>query len=198
MADQNESAEDLRRRLDAERRKFQQFVQIATALNSTLNIQDLLQLILASASDLVGADHSSLLLLDEDTGELVFHTVAGETDGSVAQRRVPAGKGIAGWTLQHNQPVVLDDPASDERFYAGIGEAVGVETRNLVAVPLSVKERAIGVVEVMNKRGSAGFSDADVELATALAALASVAIDNATLYARLADAVISARLSYRL
>ncbi len=76
--------------------------------------------------------------------------------------------------------------------------AIGFETRNLLATPMLVKDRAIGVVEVINKRGADGFTDADVELAGALAGLAATAIDNAAMYGRLADAVVTARMSYRL
>src|SRR5438105_3597431 len=125
MVDQTDpGTDDLRRRVDEERRKFQQFVKVATALNSTLNVEELLQLIMTSASELVGAERSSLLLVEQETGEMVFHVVAGDPDGTVAKRRVPPGKGIAGWALQHGEPVVVDDPASDQRFYADIGEAV--------------------------------------------------------------------------
>lgn len=198
MDEDQQGSVDLRGLLAAERRKFQRFVEVATALSSTLNVQELLQLIMSSGSDLLGAERSSLLLVDEQTGELVFQVVGGDRDGDVAQRRVPPGLGIAGWALDNRQPVVVDEPASDKRFYADIGEAVGVETRNLLATPLMVKDKAIGVVEIMNKIGGSGFSASDVELASALAGMAAIALENATMYARLADALVSARLSYRL
>jgi GAF domain-containing protein len=79
-----------------------------------------------------------------------------------------------------------------------VGTSTGFQTRNLVAVPLLVKDKAIGVVEVINKIGDQGFTPLDLDIAQALASFAAVAIDNASLYARLADAVVAARLSYRL
>jgi GAF domain-containing protein len=68
----------------------------------------------------------------------------------------------------------------------------------MLAVPLSIRDRTIGVVEVINKQGDQRFSDRDRDIATALAAQAAVAIDNARLYQKLADALVESRMSYRL
>ena len=92
---------------------------------------------------------------------------------------------------------MVDDATKDERFYAGVDEKVGTDTQNLIAVPLLLRGDAIGVLEAVNSR-EGPFTPDDVEIASALAALAAVAIDNASMYARLADAVVTARLSYRL
>ncbi len=189
---------ELEQQLADEAAMRQRLVQVATSLSSTLNIDELLQLVMDTASDLLSAETSSLMLVDQETGELVIEVATGDVAADVVKRRVPAGKGIAGWTLERRQPLVVNDPTSDERFYQDVGDAVGFETRNLLAVPLTVKDRPIGVVEVINKRGGATFDDRDVELAAAVASLAAVALDNATLYARLADAVVTARMSYRL
>lgn len=189
---------ELERQLDRETRTRRQLIDVAVQLNSTLNVQELLRLIMTSAAELLDAETSSLLLVDEETDELIIEVATGAIGGQVVQRRVPAGAGIAGWTLAHRQPAVVDDPASDDRFYQDVSAAVGFETDNMLAVPLLVKDRAIGVVEVINKRGEGGFTDQDVELATAMASLAAIAVDNASMYAQLADAVVAARMSYRL
>ena len=67
-----------------------------------------------------------------------------------------------------------------------------------LAVPLAIRGRVIGVVEVINKRGDGGFTDRDQEVASAFAAQAAVAIENARLYLKLADALVESRRSYRL
>lgn len=177
---------------------FRRLLEIATKLNSTLNLDDLLQLIMRSAAELLGAETSSLLLLDETTNELVFEVVAGGPAADLAKRRIPSGEGIAGWALSQRVPVTIDSPSSDSRFYREIEETTAFETRNLVAVPLLARDRAIGVIEVLNKGGGGGFTPSDLEVAGALASLAAIAIDNASMYSRLADAVVTARLSYRL
>jgi GAF domain-containing protein len=137
------------------------------------------------------------LLVDEDTGELTFN-VSSEETGRLVEQRIPAGRGVAGWVVEHGQPLAIDDVSKDSRFYGGIDTAVGSTTKNLLAVPLMVKDRVIGVLEAINKRGGAAFSPSDVERAEALGSLASVAIDNSRMYARLTDAVVTARMSYRL
>jgi sigma-B regulation protein RsbU (phosphoserine phosphatase) len=205
MADADGGGQDLREQVDRLERQLRheqatrrQVVDLAAKLNSTLNLDELLQLIMSSAADLLAAETSSLMLLDEDTGELIIEVATGATEAAVVQRRIPAGAGIAGWVLEQRQPAVVDDPASDTRFYQEVSESAGFVTRDILAVPMLVKDRAIGVVEVINKHADEGFTEADVELATALANLAAIALDNARMYAQLADAVVAARMSYRL
>jgi sigma-B regulation protein RsbU (phosphoserine phosphatase) len=176
---------------------LKKLLAVATKLNSTLNIQELLQLIISTTTDLVGAEEGSLLLVDEDTGELIFY-VSSEETGKLVEQRIPAGQGVAGWVVEHAQSASINDAANDPRFYRGIDTAVGSTTRNLLAVPLSVKDRVIGVLEAINKENGAVFSASDLERAEALASLASIALDNSRMYARLADAVVTARMSYRL
>jgi GAF domain-containing protein len=173
-------------------------VDAALQLTSTFDRNKLLQLIMSLAAELLDAETSSLILLDEETSELVITVASGEVGAKAERRRIPIEAGIAGWTLANRQVAVVDNPASDERFFPGIGEALGFTTENLLAVPMLVKDRAIGVVEIINKRTSTGFTERDVELATAFASIGAIAIDNAQLYAELANAVLTARMSYRL
>ena len=176
---------------------LRRIIEITALLNSTLNLDELLQLIMSSAADLLDAETSSLLLLDEEANDLVIHTATGESGEQVAKQRVPAGQGIAGWVLQHNEPAIVENVKEDPRFYAAMDDATGFETRNVLALPLKVRDRIVGVVEVINKRDGK-FTDTDRELADALANQAAIAIDNAQLYAKLADAVVTSRMSYRL
>lgn len=180
--------------LGAEVARLKRLVELATLLNATPSLDDLLVLILDAARELLQAEESTLMLLDESTNELVFEIASGTSAADVAKQRIPAEAGVAGWTLKHGQPVVVDDPATDERFYRDVDRTTGLDTRNLLAVPLMVKGDCIGVVEALNKIGTRGFDERDVETATALAALAAVAVDNARLYASLTEAVVNARL----
>jgi len=161
---------------------LKRIIEITGALNSTLNVDELLELIMSSAAELLGAETSSLLLLDEESGDLVIHIATGEPGERVERRHVPSGKGIAGAVLESGEPTVVADAKNDPRFY-------GVMDK--------VRDQAIGVVEVINKRDG-DFSEEDKALAGALANQAAIAIDNARLYAKLADAVVTSRMSYRL
>ncbi len=176
---------------------LRRIIEITSLLNSTLNLDELLQLIMSSAAELLDAETSSLLLLDEEAGDLIIHVAIGEPGEQVEKQRVPAGQGIAGWVVERGEVAVVEDPKDDPRFYAGMDEASGFETRNILALPLKVRDRTVGVVEVINKREGA-FTDIDQQLAGALANQAAIAIDNAQLYAKLADAVVTSRMSYRL
>ena len=189
---------DLRQQLQEEVGTLNRLIQVTTQLNSTLNLDELLQLIMQSAADLLHAETSSLMLVDEETHELTFEVATGEPGAEVVKYRVPPGQGIAGWVVENAQPLIIDDPSEDPRFYSQMDKSIGFETRNMLAVPLRVKDRVIGVVEVINKLDALGFSRKDLELAVALTNQASVAIDNTRMYARLADAVVTSRLSYRL
>jgi GAF domain-containing protein len=175
--------------------KLKRLIAVATQLNSTLNLDELLALIMSSAAELLEARAGSLLLLDEGTGELVFKVAT--ADPQLVGQRIPGDKGIAGQALQGRQPITIADTAADDRVNRQVDQATGTTTESLVAVPLLVKDRAIGVIEVMNRQ-TGSFDADDEQLAVALAALAAVAIDNASMYARLADAVVAARMSYRL
>jgi GAF domain-containing protein len=175
--------------------KLKRLVEVATQINSTLNLDELLQAIMQASTELLGAESSSLLLLDENTDELEFKVATG--DPELVGVRMPSSKGIAGESLAKREPVVQDTVAGDSRHYGEVDKAAGSTTRNIVAVPLLLKDRTIGVLEAIN-RESAELSDEDMDIAKALASLAAVAIDNATMYARLADAVVAARMSYRI
>lgn len=194
----NDRLSELEHQLEEEVGRFKRLIELATMLNSTLKLDELLAKIIASATELVGAETSSLLLAEEDSEDLTFTVVDGDVATALRDQKVPAGQGVAGWALQHREPVVVDDPANDPRFYQGVDSGSGFATRNLVAIPLLVKDRPVGVIEMINKVGGGGFTALDVTVGQALASFAAVALDNATMYARLADAVVTARLSYRL
>jgi GAF domain-containing protein len=197
VATEAERIAALEQELDAERGARQALVETSVRLNSLLNLPELLDAILESATGLLDAETSSLLLLDEETNELVFEVATGESEG-LREMRIPATQGIAGWVLQHDEPVIVGDVSTDQRFYSTVDQSSGFTTRSMLAVPLKIREHKIGVVEVINKNGEPGFNDRDREIATAFAAQAAIAIDNARLYRQLADAVVESRLSYRL
>ncbi len=174
--------------------KLKRLLAIATQLSSTLNLEELLQLIMSSAAELLDARSGSLLLLDPLTNELVFRVASAEPE--LVGQRMPADKGVAGQALSELKPVVITDATADGRVYREVDQAMGSATESLIAVPLSVGTKPLGVLEVMNKR-TGTFTEQDTELVVALASLAAIAIENASLYAGLAEAVVTARLSYR-
>jgi len=193
----NEAAA-LKRDLAEERRISHALIDSSVRLNSMFNLPELLQTIMQTAAALLQAGAASLLLYDEVNKELTFEVAVGDTADQVKTLRMPADKGIAGWVLKNQKPVVVGEVHKDKRFSDSIDRALGLTTHSLLAVPLNSRDRVLGVIEVINKKTKTGFTERDLEVASAFASQAAVAIDNAHLYEKLADTVVQSRLSYRL
>lgn len=188
-------ADELRTRLDREIRLRTRLIDIARQLTSTLDHDALISMIMADAVKLVGAETASVLEVDEETGELVISFASGGIAEQITSMRVPKGQGIGGWVVAHGQTAVVNEPEHDDRFYTDLDDQTGFETINMVAVPLRTRDRIVGVLQVINK--APAFTAEDQELVEGLGALAAIALENASTYARLADAIVTARMSYR-
>jgi GAF domain-containing protein len=137
----------------------------------------LLQATAEVARAIFKARASSIFLLDTETDELVFEAVAGEGAQTLVGRRFPSSTGVAGWTLVTRQPLVVDDLSADTRFSQEAAEATGYVPKALMAVPLLVDDRALGVLEVLDRSSEQPFSLADMNLLGLFANQAAVALD---------------------
>jgi GAF domain-containing protein len=149
----------------------------AAVLGAEEQHRSLLQSIVEVARAIFGAKASSIFLLDEASDELVFEAVAGEGAATLVGRRFPSSTGIAGWVLVTQQPLVVENVADDPRFGREAAESTGFVPRNLMAVPLLHDERALGVLEVLERQERAPFTLAEMELLTQFANQASIALD---------------------
>jgi GAF domain-containing protein len=120
---------------------------------------------------------SSIFLLDTETDELVFEAVAGEGAQTLVGGRFPSSTGVAGWALVTRQPLVVDDLSADTRFSQEAAESTGYVPRALMAVPLLVEDRALGVLEVLDRSSQEPFSLGDMNLLGLFANQAAVALD---------------------
>jgi len=154
-------------------------------LSSKLELDDLLAAVLELGAKVVDAETASLLLLDEKTQELYFHTALGLGD-ETGLVRLPLGQGIAGCVAQNRAPEIINEARSDPRWSPKMDEKSGFTTRSIVAVPMLLKGRLVGVVEAINKRAGA-FSEEDLRTLEAFASQAAVALDNATLFSSLQE-----------
>ncbi len=152
-------------------------------LTSTLDLKKVLRVIMEAAVGMLQVEAGSVLLVDEQTGELEFMAAVGAGSEQLPGIRLPAGAGIAGRALREGRSLLIDDTQHDTFFYKTIDRKTGISTRRLIATPLRVKDRFIGVMEVINKRRGT-FTAADVHVLDQLAPTAAAAIDNARLYAR--------------
>jgi GAF domain-containing protein len=149
----------------------------AGVLGSEESYRTLLQSIVEVARAIFGAKASSIFLLDEEADELVFEAVAGEGEGTLVGRRLPAGQGIAGWVLVTRQPLVVEDVTSDPRFSRDAAEATGYVPRGLMAVPLLNEERALGVLQVLDRPQDTRFTLAEMDVLSLFASQAAIALD---------------------
>jgi GAF domain-containing protein len=149
----------------------------AGVLGSSESFRELLGAIVTVARSIFGARASSILLLDEDTSELVFEAVVGEGEESLLGVRFPAGHGIAGWVLATRTPLILEDVKSDPRFAGDVAEDTGFVPSGLMAAPLLHEERALGVLEVIDRPERAHFSLQEMDLLGLFANQAAIAVD---------------------
>jgi len=149
----------------------------AGVVGSEESFRALLGAIVEVARSIFGARASSILLLDEDTEELVFEAVVGEGEDELLGMRFPAGKGIAGWVLATRTPLVIEDVRTDPRFASDVAEGTGYVPSGLMAAPLLHDEDALGVLEVLDRPEASLFSLQEMELLGLFANQASIAVD---------------------
>ncbi|MFL5952465.1 MAG: GAF domain-containing protein [Gaiellaceae bacterium] len=149
----------------------------AGTLGAEENYAELLQSIVEVARAIFRAKASSIFLLDEETDELVFEAVAGEGSEELVGRRFPSSTGIAGFVLVSRQPLVIEDVLTDPRFSRETAESTGFVPKGLMAVPLLHDERALGVLEVLDRPSDARFTLAEMELLGLFANQAAIALD---------------------
>lgn len=149
----------------------------AGALGSEESYRELLQSVVEVARAIFGARASSVFLHDEETDELVFEAVAGEGAGELVGKRFPSSTGVAGWVLVTRQPLVIEELEQDPRFAREAAESTGFIPKGLMAVPLLHEERALGVLEVLDRPQQAAFSLKEMELLGLFANEAAIALD---------------------
>jgi GAF domain-containing protein len=137
----------------------------------------LLQATVEVARAIFGAKAASVFLLDEEADELVFEAVAGEGEGELIGMRFPAGTGIAGWVLTTRQPLIVDDLSADTRWSRSAAESTGYVPKSMMAVPLLVEERALGVLNVLDRPEESRVKLREVDLLGLFANQAAIALD---------------------
>ena len=151
--------------------------QDAQAVASAQDLDLFLNKVLYAALKAMDAANGSLLLVDYDTNELVFAVVKGAIQSELQGYRIPKTVGVAGWVATHAEPLLVDHPRLDDRFYSRIDETFGFATTSLVCAPILGQDKVIGVIEVLNKFSQQAFNEVDLDLLTILAHIAAEAIE---------------------
>ncbi|MBA4349465.1 MAG: hypothetical protein C0415_05695 [Thermodesulfovibrio sp.] len=165
-------------------KKIQQLntlIEITSIINSTLDPVLIRKKVIEAATELLNSEAGSLLLVDRSTEELFFEVAIGAKGEKLKTIKLKKGFGIAGWVVEHGEPVISNDVTSDTRFFKGVDEISGFKTKNMVCVPVKTKERIIGALEVINSnQGSFEFDD--MVILYAFANQVAIAIENVQLY----------------
>lgn len=162
-------------------RRYARLLEVSSQLVSTLELQNLLNSIVAAAEELTESESASLLLYDSQTQHLYFEAATDDLIEGLEGTAVPAGNSIAGWVFNHGEPLVVEDALQDPRFFREVDVLTEFQTKTILGVPLKTKDKTFGVIEAVNKiRGT--YDEEDVRVLQTLAAQAAIAIENSRLF----------------
>ncbi|NLM00059.1 MAG: sigma 54-interacting transcriptional regulator [Treponema sp.] len=165
--------------------KLNTLIEINTLISSSYSdVNALLVYILESAMRLVECESSSLLLLHEGEDDLRFEVALGPKGVECLGIPVSREGSIAGWVVKNNKSLIIDDAVTDERFYSAVQDKTGYVTKTMIAVPMRVHNKCVGVIELLNKKGNQRFTHSDLEIIELLSNQASIAYQNADTYQR--------------
>jgi signal transduction histidine kinase len=160
---------------------MERLLAISRELVANPFLNDILHQIVQAATELAACESAGILLLDEADDTLRFVAATQHRDRLFAIP-VPIDASIAGAAFRSNQPVIAHDVENDPRYYSKVAELLDYPAYSLLAVPLTFRERKIGVLEVENKKNGRRFDAEDAQLMSVLAAQAASAIENARLF----------------
>ncbi len=166
-------------------------LEIGKTLISTLELREVLQAIMSQVERLLQPKTWSLLLVDEASGELCFEIAVSPVAQELKGIRLKMGEGIAGWVAQTGQPLLIPDASKDNRFASHVANEVEYPVSSILCVPLKIRDRVLGVIELINTFDERSFMDDDLPLLGAVADFAAIAIDNASNYKRVSELVVT-------
>lgn len=171
----------LREQMEQRGRELALLTELGSRLSSAEDLGQALTQAMFRVVDIFGSQAGSLLMVDEQRGELRFEVMVGEQVTPMRPLRLKLGTGICGWVAQTGQPMLVPDVRQEPRFYAEVDHLTGFETRSVLCVPVQVMGRTMGVIEVVNKADGTPFTPWDQRILMAIATLAGDAIERASL-----------------
>lgn len=181
----------LQQELDIAKKEIEFFEKVAKILTSSMELNQILVAIMKKTKEMTNAEAWSVLLVDEETGELVFERTDGKKKPRIEKYRLKLGEGIAGWVAQEGVPVIVPDVSLDERFSSKVDRQTHFRTKSLMCVPIKSKGRVIGVLEVVNKLTGGPFTNEDLTLLMRLIDQAALAIERTSLYQKMAELAVT-------
>ena len=186
-----EPIDSLSKQLERRNEELASMIEIGKALTSCLDIHAILETIMKQVERLIKPKNWSLLLVEGESGDLIFEIAVSSVSEKLKGVRLERGKGIAGWVAQYGQPLLIPDVRKDERFSEHFDKELLFTTRSIVCVPMKIKDQVIGVIELINSLEELDFDEGDILLISAIADFAAIALENARNYKRISELVIT-------
>ena len=200
MLNQNKEKVELKKELVVLNKERQRLTKELSALrliiseiNSILELDKVLDLIIQKAVQIVEAERGSLMLFDYKMEELYIKSSIGLSKKTVSTVRIAPGEGIAGWVFKEGKPLLVKEGAKDIRFKKF--NKAKEELKSIISVPLKIKDQVIGVINVDNKRKGDFFNKDDLRLLSTFANQAAIAIQNAKLHQEVKQLAITDELT---
>ena len=165
--------------------------EVSKTLTSSLELSEILSKIMNKVKEMTKAEAWSVLLVDHDTGDLVFEKADKRKSKKIQKFRVKMGEGIAGWVAKEGIPVVVPDVSKDERFTGKIDKAIHFKTKSLMCVPVKINEQIVGVIDLVNKTTGEPFRKEDLDLLMRLVDQTAIAIERTSLYQKMTELAIT-------
>lgn len=156
-----------------------ELLQLSTAINTSLNLSDVLQNIMEVTNKLVRSDASSLLIYNSSEKSLNFSTTTGSKAEEIKQFKLKLGQGIAGWVAEKRKPLLIPDISKDPRHFQDADDMIDYEPKSMICCPLIFQEQLLGVIQAMNCKKINFFTNEDLTILVTLSQYAVLAIHNA-------------------
>ncbi len=164
--------------------------EVGKALTSTHDIKEILSIVMEQIKDLIKPSNWAMLLVDEETDELYFEIIVGETAENLKGIRIDMGEGIAGWVAKEGTPELVVDVTKDERFSKRADMISNFTTNSVICVPLKTRGNCFGVIELINTVQDRSFNEDDLRLLTIVADYTAIAIENSRFFERIQELTI--------
>jgi signal transduction histidine kinase len=160
---------------------LERLLEVVRGLTTAPNLESFLQTIISEAIELTNSELASILEYDETAEELRFLAMPWFQRDLLRPVGVPLDESAAGWVFRRGQPLIMQDTKADHRHFKVVDRVTKHETHSLVAVPLVVRGEIVGVLEALNKKDNAHYTEEDLTILETLGALAAQAMKNAGL-----------------
>ena len=160
---------------------LERLLEVTRGLTTAPDLESFLQTIITEASEMTDSELASILEYDEETKELRFLSTIWFDRDALRPVGVPLDGSVAGWVFTRNQPLIIQDTKADQRHFKVVDRLTKHQTHSLAAVPLIVRGETVGVLEALNKRDDAHYTEEDLTILATLGALAAQAIRNVNL-----------------